>query len=88
MSVTIVCPGYLRTQFSINALAGDGNKHGVMDATTSRGMTPGHAARAVLEGVAEGKREFLLAKPLHQVGVYLKVFCPSLLDWILRHREN
>ena len=84
----MVCPGYINTQLSLNALSSDGTKHGVMDPTTSKGMSPRRAAQAVLEGVAWGRRELVLAKPAHQVALYLRVLWPSLLDWVLQRRDS
>lgn len=88
VSVTVVSPGYINTHLSLNALAGDGSKHGVMDDTTSRGMPPHRAAQDILKAMARGERELILAKPTHRVAVYARVLCPSLLDWVLRHRDN
>lgn len=88
MSVTVISPGYIKTQLSLNALSGDGTNHGVLDKTTSRGMSPSKAAWAILRAVAEGKRELILAKPVHKLAVYLRVFCPSLLDWFLAQRTD
>ncbi len=88
ISVVMVSPGYISTQLSLNALSGDGTKHGTTDPTTARGMPPHRAAQAILEGVAWGRRELVLAKPAHQVAVYLRVLWPSLLDWVLRRRAQ
>ena len=88
IKVTVVSPGYIATQLSVNALSGDGTKHGVVDANTSRGMSPHHAAGTILEAVAKGRRDLVLAKPLHHLALYVQVFCPSLLDWVLQQRTN
>ena len=88
VSVLVVSPSYISTHLSLNALSGDGTKHGVMDPTTSRGMPPRTAAWAVLESVAWGKRELVLASPIYQLAVYLRVLAPSLLDWILQRRQE
>ena len=86
--MTVVSPGYISTGFSLNALTADGSKHGITDPHTARGLTPHRVARAVLEGVAEGRREVVVAKPLHHLAVYGRVWCPGLLDWVLRHRKD
>jgi short-subunit dehydrogenase len=64
------------------------SRAGTMDLSTARGMTPHKAARAILEGVAWEKRELILAKPTHQLAVYLRVLWPSLLDWMLRRKAE
>lgn len=86
--VCVVCPGYIKTQLSSNALRGDGRTHGVTDATTAAGMDPHYAAQKIVMAMATGERELVLAKMHHQLSVYLKVMCPSLLDWLLRRRSK
>jgi short-subunit dehydrogenase len=58
--ITIVCPGYIRTDVSRNALTGDGSAFGRMDATHEQATTPGECARRVVDGVANGKRVVLV----------------------------
>ena len=36
--VTLVCPGYIRTDISLSALNGDGSRHAKMDPSLARGM--------------------------------------------------
>ena len=55
--ITIVCPGYIRTNVSRNALTGDGSAFGQMDTTHKNATTPEECARRVVDGVAKGKRE-------------------------------
>jgi short-subunit dehydrogenase len=55
--VTIVCPGYIRTNVSENALRGDGTRHGQLDETHAKAMLPEVAAPAIVRGVAKGKDE-------------------------------
>ena len=55
--VTIVCPGYIRTRVSENALRGDGTPHGRLDETHADAMLPEDAAPAILRGVAAGRHE-------------------------------
>jgi short-subunit dehydrogenase len=55
--VTIVCPGYIRTKVSENALRGDGTAYGKLDETHARAMLPEQAAPVIIRGVNAGKRE-------------------------------
>lgn len=84
----VICPGYIQTQLSTNALSGDGSKHGVTDATTAGGMEPHYVASRIMTAVATGKREVVFAKAHHCLAIYLKFFCPTLLDWILQRRSK
>jgi short-subunit dehydrogenase len=50
--VTVVCPGFIRTDISLSALSGDGAKHAKMDPELARGMPVDECARQILQGVA------------------------------------
>jgi short-subunit dehydrogenase len=83
IGVTIVLPGYVRTEVSRNALKGDGSRHGEMDAGTGAGMAPEVCARRALDAVAAGKEEVLIGGS-EMRGVYLKRFAPGLFSRFIR----
>jgi dehydrogenase/reductase SDR family protein 7B len=86
--VTIICPGYINTRLSVNALTGDGTSYGVTDTTTDRGMSPDAAAQKVLEAVALCEREAVISGSIDWLALYLKLVWPSGLDWILKKRAK
>lgn len=45
IKVTLVCPGFVRTNVSVNALTGDGSKQNKMDDATDHGMEPDRLAK-------------------------------------------
>jgi len=77
--VTMVCPGYIRTEISLSALRGDGRKHAKMDSELAHGMPAKECARQILHGVARRKREIVVAAPREKALVYIKRFFPDLL---------
>jgi short-subunit dehydrogenase len=77
--VTMVCPGYIRTEISLSALRGDGRKHARMDSELAHGMPADKCARQILRGVARRKREIVVAAPREKTLVYIKRFFPDLL---------
>lgn len=77
--VTMVCPGYIRTEISLSALRGDGRKHAKMDSELARGMPAGECARQILKGVAGKKKEIVVAAAREKTLVYLKRFFPTVL---------
>jgi short-subunit dehydrogenase len=77
--VTMVCPGYIRTEISLSALRGDGRKHAKMDSELAHGMPAEQCARQILRGVARRKREIVVAAPREKALVYIKRFFPDLL---------
>jgi short-subunit dehydrogenase len=83
VGVTIVCPGYVQTAVSDNALGPKGEKHGRTDRTHVDGITAEECARAIVRGVARGKDEIHVGGK-EVLGIYLKRYAPWLLSRIIR----
>ncbi len=81
--VTLVCPGYVRTNVSINALTGDGTPFGRMDETHDKAIRPEKAARIIIDGVARRKHEVIVGGK-ETWAIPLKRFLPSLLARAVR----
>lgn len=81
--VTLICPGFIRTNVSINALTGDGTAQGTMDRAQARGMDADECARRLLRAVARGKDEVLIAGK-ERFAVHLKRFFPGLFNRLIR----
>ena len=77
--VTMVCPGYIRTEISLSALRGDGRKHAKMDSELAQGMLADECARQILRGVARQKKEIVVAAAREKTLVYMKRFFPTVL---------
>ncbi len=83
IKITLICPGFIRTNVSVNALTGDGQKLGSMDEATDKGMQPERLARKILRAIESGREEaFFGGKEV--LGVYLKRFFPLWFSKILR----
>ena len=83
IKVTLVCPGYVRTAVSQNALGPHGERHARTDGTHQRGISPERCARAILRGVARGRTEVVVGG-WEVAGIYLQRFAPWLLRRIVR----
>jgi len=81
--VTLVCPGYVRTAVSDNALGPRGETRPRADRTTMSGITPEKCAGAILRAVAR-RREEVYVGGREVYGIYLKRFAPWLLSRIVR----
>jgi short-subunit dehydrogenase len=81
--VTIVCPGYIRTKVSENALRGDGSAHGKLDETHRDAMLPEEAAPIILRGVAAGRREVHVGGK-EILGIRMQRFLPALVARAMR----
>lgn len=84
--ITLVCPGFVKTDVTKNALKGDGSKHDKMGRGQEQGMSPEVFAEKLLPKIARKKEEvYIGGKEI--LGVYLKRFAPSMLNKVLRKSE-
>ncbi len=82
LNVTLICPGYVITNVSINALTADGSSQKTMDNATANGITAEHAASAIIKAINKKKLEVYIGKK-EIYAVYLKRFLPDLFAKIL-----
>jgi len=83
IKVTLICPGFVRTNVSKNALKGDGAALGTMDEATEKGMAPERLAYKILQAIEQGMEEAYFGGK-EVLGVYLKRFFPLYFSKILR----
>jgi len=83
ISITMVCPGFIATDISLNAVVGDGSKQGTMDAKTGAGMTPLECAKRIVKAVSKKKAIALVGRS-EILAVYVYRFFPGLLRRIMR----
>jgi short-subunit dehydrogenase len=83
VKVTLICPGFVRTNVSINALTGSGASLGTMDEATDKGMAPEYLARKILRAVEQGKEEAYFGGK-EVLGVYVKRLFPAYFSKIIR----
>ena len=82
VGVTIVCPGYVRTELSLNAVSKEGRSHGKKDEVIERGLDPRRCAKAIATAVARERSELHVGgKEIY--AIYLKRFAPKLIERIV-----
>jgi dehydrogenase/reductase SDR family protein 7B len=81
--ITLVCPGFIRTNISIHALRADGSQQGTMDEATDKGMAPERLAEKILRAVENGREEVYFGGK-EVLGVYLKRFLPGYFSKLIR----
>ena len=87
IDVTLVLPGAVKTDVSINALRGDGSKYDRMDSFLESGMSAAGCAARILTAVHRRQREVLIAEGTARRNVWLKRISPALLSWSMRRRK-
>jgi dehydrogenase/reductase SDR family protein 7B len=88
VNVTIVHPGYVKTNLSVNALTGNGERHNQMDATTENGYTPEYVAEQIYKAVRNGSKEVLICSPLPRVAILLRLLSPRTFFYLMAWRAK
>ncbi|MDG1245777.1 MAG: SDR family oxidoreductase [Polaribacter sp.] len=84
ISVTLVCPGFVTTNVSKNALTGDGSPQQTMDKATQNGIAPAHFARLMAKAIQQEKEEVYIAGFKEKLAVFVKRLYPKLLSKMIR----
>ncbi len=83
IKVTLICPGYIRTNISKNALTSDGSAQKSMDKATGAGMSPEDCAANIVKAIKREKMEVTIGGK-ETYAVLLKRLFPRLLHNIVR----
>ena len=86
IKVTIVCPGKINTNMSINAMKGDGSKHAKMDRSQGEGMPAEVCAAQIIKAVKADKEEVLIGGK-EILAAKIKRFSPKLFGKIIRKQS-
>lgn len=80
--VSLVCPGYIQTEISKNALMADGTKNGKYDQNSLSGMPVAQFSKKLLRKIAQNKAEIIIGGK-ETIGIYLGRYFPRVLRRIL-----
>lgn len=86
ISVSMICPGKINTNISLNALNKHGESHGVMDHNQSEGMSAEVCAKKIVRAVSKKKVEVLIGNK-EILAVFIKRFFPGLF-WKIIKRQH
>src|SRR5438270_2398957 len=78
--VMTVCPGYVRTDFSANAVKGKELK--TVRPSVARGISAQRVARAVFRGYLKQKREVIVPWTMHPAIKMFQLF-PAVVEWAM-----
>lgn len=82
ISVTIIAPGFVQTQVSVNALTGDGTSLGVMDDAQARGISAQRCAAEIVQAMNRQKREVYVGRESY--AAYVKRYLPGLFARLIK----
>lgn len=84
IAVTLICPGFVNTEISMNALTGDGSPQNSLDKGTANGLTPDYFTKRMLKAIVRKKQEVVIGGKLEVFAVYVKRFFPRVLANMIR----
>lgn len=88
IKVSLVVPGFVRTEISLNALEGSGEKHQKMDPNQESGISSEQSARDILKGMDKEKREIFTGwVPKLRVAYFLSRNFPGVLAKMMRKAD-
>lgn len=84
IKVLLVCPGFIQTNVSVNALTGTGAKLGSMDTATANGLTADECARQIIGAIKNEREEVVVAKFKERFAVFAKRIVPCVFSIMIR----
>ncbi len=78
---TIICPGRIKTNISLNALNKDGSIYGKMDEGQDKGMSADDCAQKIVNCIYKKQREVYIGG-VEILLVYIKIYFPSLFHFL------
>lgn len=82
IAVTLICPGFVQTQVTVNALTGDGSQLGTDDPATANGLQLHPFVNRAIKAIDQQKWEVFFGKK-EKLGVYLKRLSNKLLHAVV-----
>ncbi|KQS35354.1 SDR family oxidoreductase [Pedobacter sp. Leaf194] len=86
IDITIVCPGFIKTNVSINALTASGKKQETMDDAQANGMSAKECAGEIIKAISAKKEEVYIGGG-ETKAVLLKRFFPKLFSKKIREAK-
>lgn len=77
LNISILCPGFVRTNISKNALIGKGEQLGIMDEAQAKAMSPKEFAQKAIRAIEKNKAEAYIGGK-EVLGIYIQRYFPSV----------
>ena len=88
VDITLITPGYIQTDISMNALTKDGTPQKSMDSNTAKGIPVEIFAKSAVKQITKGKPEIIIAGSIESLGLYMKRFWPNMLRKLTARRKE
>lgn len=87
INVHIICPGYVKTNVSMNAVNEKGESHDKMDKGQEKGMEPQIAARKIISAIRNNRYETFFGG-MEMISITVKRFFPKLFYRLILRAGN
>lgn len=87
VAVTLLCPGFIKTNISKNALTGDGSKFGEMGDAHKKAMTPDEMVDKVMPKIKSQKEEIYVTGFKEGLAIWVQRISPTLLNKIMKNMK-
>lgn len=77
VKVSLICPGFIKTEVSVNALTADGSPLGLMDKAQENGVPAQKCAGEIIKAIEKDKAEVYIGGK-EVIGIYLTRFFPGV----------
>ena len=82
--VTLICPGYVNTPISFNALTATGEKLNQMSKNQAQGISTEQCAKGIVKAIKNNQQEVYIGK-IEVLAIYLKRFFPNIFSKLVRN---
>ncbi len=83
VSTTIICPGRIRTEISVNAITGSGGKHGLMDVGQANGI-PADVCAAKIVVAIKNKRKLIVIATSERILLWFHTYFRPLFFFLAK----
>lgn len=86
IKISLICPGYIKTNLSYNALLADGSRQNKMDDAQANGMAADVCAVEIIKAIKAGKEEAYIGGK-EKYAVLLKRYLPGIFSRMVRNTK-
>jgi dehydrogenase/reductase SDR family protein 7B len=84
IEVTTICPGYVKTNLSLNALTGSGSRLGRMTRNIETGLSSEYVAERVFKAVQNREKDLVISPLIPKIAIFLRYLTPTIYFFIMR----
>lgn len=88
IQVTVISPGYVRTNFSKNSVTASGSFHGKMDDATAKGFSPDFVAKRTFKAILNREKEVVVAPLIPQLAIFIRCLMPNTYFYLMSRRAK